>query len=254
VSFSTLVEISEKFLQVLKEVEKTMSKDNRSILNWVIDDISKNSLHMSLTPVLDDDTADGVDGGQVVDNIVNGIMTIKMEGKRPNRYFNNKTMRLIKDIVNVTERRKEELVIGTNGASVNFTPIIALNVSNILDKENREYGNIEGRLDMINISGRPRFNVHDDITGEAVKCELDIDTWLSSAAEAIKDRARVSVTGLIFYTNDHLPKKVSQISSFRVIPPDNDLPTFSKILTSGVDFSGGLSTEDFIKKVHYDRS
>ena len=107
-------------------------------------------------------------------------------------------------------------------------------------------GAVEGRLELVSIH-RPyrRFNVYHSITDKAVKCTLPAELERMIIDSLGK---RVAVTGNIAYNTLGEPLNV-EVSKIRVLLEREALPSIDDVLGIAPDFTGDLSTEDYLRSL-----
>lgn len=108
----------------------------------------------------------------------------------------------------------------------------------------QEYGSVEGLLEEVSRHGGDAFKVWDTLTGQAVRCSITHDL-LDQATTLFREGARVQVTGRVRY-RDGTPVSVD-VEGIRRLRRRDELPQADDIVGK-VDFTGGMSSEDFVRE------
>jgi len=105
-------------------------------------------------------------------------------------------------------------------------------------------GSVEGRLDMISLHGKPQFTIYSTLTDSAITCTFDKEEIFVDAREALGHR--VNVSGLVLSNAKGEPLRV-QVERLRKLCNSSDI-TDLDLQGRFPDFTGGLSSEDYIKQ------
>jgi hypothetical protein len=134
-------------------------------------------------------------------------------------------------------------------SSIEITYRSAENIKKLLPVATRTLGSVEGRLEAISVRGYPRFIVYEGLSDKGVSCTAPKLNLLEKAKDSLG--SRVQVTGLVHRNRKGEPIRV-------IIQNPNDLKVFGsdlKILPleelggSDPDFTGDLSTDEFIRRI-----
>ncbi len=98
----------------------------------------------------------------------------------------------------------------------------------------------------MSIHGGKRFVLYHSRTKKAVTATFKDDEWLQRAAEVLG--RRVSVMGTVYSNTRGEPVRVDA-QSLRVLRTREELPTTRSLTRSDPDFTGGLSTEEFLRQI-----
>jgi hypothetical protein len=158
---------------------------------------------------------------RIMDAIHDGAGQLQRRAKRP-RSFSDTALRSMRELASVADGREVEkarMVLSRRSANVQHET--ATNVDRILGTRLRDYGSIEGQLQMVSIRGGPHFAVSDELTGKSIQCNVAPDQ-LEPALEAFTKR--VAIFGLIRYgeAGDATSIEAERID---VLPDDATLPT-----------------------------
>ena len=110
----------------------------------------------------------------------------------------------------------------------------------------QESGSVEGKLEMVSIHASPRFAIYHAISGHSVRCKFDPHQLLDVVKEALGKR--VIVSGLVHFNFKHEPIRV-EIEDLMILPKEDELPSPSEIRGMAPDFTGDLTTEEYLRRL-----
>jgi hypothetical protein len=119
------------------------------------------------------------------------------------------------------------------------------NIGELLPVRRESVGAIEGRLEAISIHRAKKFVVYHSITRKAVNCSFKDDEFLEEAKRALGERVHVS--GVV-KTNIKSEPVMVEVNRLRILGKGR-LPTTGELTGSDPDFTGGLSTDEFIRRI-----
>ena len=90
----------------------------------------------------------------------------------------------------------------------------------------RDYGSIEGKLQVISVRKNLKFVVYDDLSDQPVKCYFK--SGITEEVVSAFDK-RVSVYGLIMYKSQGEPYSV-RVEQLKVFKEQDELPTINDVL------------------------
>lgn len=105
---------------------------------------------------------------------------------------------------------------------------------------------VEGELVQVSFAQNPIFGIRDRVTGSLVSCNFDEDRFFGVVQSALK--ARVLVSGTVTYRTDGTPTNITDVDEIRVFPPDDELPSIDDVAGIDPDFTGGLSSEEWVRR------
>lgn len=207
------------FVSVITAVSRNVSGSS-SAVQWMVrlrpgsacvDFIPRQN--SSLPPML-------TDIGDVVER---GLVALE-KGQALPPGFPDPAIQRVRDIASLLERRQEpvEHIQVRRGGRVHvITPKTAANIDAWEGVEYRDWGTMEGRLDILRGRYGLDFRLYDRLTGRAVLCR-----FIEELAEDVQQawRQRVSASGLIRRRANGDPISMN-VDEFTVLPDEDDLPT-----------------------------
>jgi hypothetical protein len=189
----------------------------------------------------------------------NGLRALTTDATRP-PYFNQAVLGRAKKVAErVTNGLAETDVLWGDGApEFALTPTVAVEVARnaelVLKPKVRPYterGTLEGYHDGIDPhpQGKHVLYVRSRRTGERVKCILTRDAFEDvrhREIEEVLQGRRVQVRGALHFKAPHNLDFVTA-EHVRIMPRREELPTLDEIIDP--NFTGGLSTEDYLEAV-----
>jgi hypothetical protein len=122
------------------------------------------------------------------------------------------------------------------------------NLARLLPAASSALGSVEGYLEGINLHRNPRFIVYESRTGKAITCTFGS----LELTQKIKDnlQQRVVAFGRVVRNTKGEPLRItlSSIDDLKVFDKDLKVLPFRELRGSDPDFTGDLTTEEFIKR------
>lgn len=114
-----------------------------------------------------------------------------------------------------------------------------------LSVETKALGEVEGRLESMNIRGdRSVFHIYPAVGPDKVECFFPADK-LEDARNALTHRIRVRGE-LTYPAQSGFPRSV-KVGSIERLPDDDALPSLMSLRGIAPDLTGGLSSEEFVR-------
>jgi hypothetical protein len=245
---------------IIEAVEKAMP-DGDNAIEWRVTQATTNS------PVAIEATPFPKHAGVNIDARVFAVKTAAARGlfslvhdtDRP-PYFNQAIVGKAKKIADRVTNGLNETVIDWGGAAEKFTltpqiaSVMSANAEVILKPKTRPYterGTLEGYHDGLSpgTQGKHELFVRNRRTGERVKCILTREAFEDirhREIEEVLEGRRLQVRGTLHYKAPHQLDRVTA-EHVRVMPREDELPSLDEIIDR--DFTGGLSTEDYLEWV-----
>lgn len=248
VPLATLLEVARDTLEILQELDKEISKDDRGTLVWEVTDASLNSpLMLELEPV----RRSPIDARErVVDAYVKGLSVLNRRRTKP-RHFSTKALSAAKRMAQSYDNGAGKVEFSAPRNAVVLSPKVAPNVEAILSPPvasglqlfrgpRAEIGTLEGVVTILKSDGQEFFTLKDRFRGCEVRCvfrpELD-----SVVREAWKRRAQI--TGAIQYGADGIPRQI-EVERIRLLREAAELPQFKDF---GIDITGGVDSVEYVR-------
>lgn len=213
----------EAFLDLLKEVARTVSGKPGSI-RWVIS-VRPGSALIDFEPR--PKTVSLSDIPVIVDAVENGIVaTEKGAGQPPG--FSDRAVGYAGDLAAILggrERDLDRVRVWRNATAHDVTLRTVANADALSGIEFRDWGTVEGVLEVISGRRGLEFSVKDAVTGRSAKCYFAQD-MLDDVTGAFM--RRVSVSGVIRYRRNGEPVSI-KVEDFVVFPRGEELPDFEEV-------------------------
>lgn len=230
------------FLDLLREVESSFTKGEKTSLDWFISDLRPGSALMALDAPSEKPL--GYSKDDVAKATVEGVRELHRSATRPAR-FNDRALGKVLDLTTMLRRETNGIKLAAREVDCEVESEVAANIAALLDVPFQEWGTVDGVLKMISLAGPARFSVYDVVTGRAVTCHFE-DEHLDQVTNALGKR--VSVYGLLGYSADGHLRTARDIISIDVYPTDDQLPTTDEMLSLNLDLTGGLTFEEFMRQ------
>jgi hypothetical protein len=244
VSLSTFRAAVDRMEKLLGELETSIGGDTGSDLRWVITDLSLGSLVVEIDSQAPPDRPQL--GPEVARAAVAGIEQIEKEGTTP-PYFTERALRRARDLIRlVGHDGVQGLTLTADGQSVEISHLAAPRINALLKVKRSAIGSVEGWLETISVHGQDRFIIYHSGTGKSIECIIRSPQQLARAKEGFG--RRVNVAGIVYSNARGEPMRVD-VESIRIFPDDHDLPTIAELSGSDPNFTGGLSTDEFIRSI-----
>ncbi len=281
---ASFIDIIRDSLQILRELDTSISNQPEATLKW---DITAASLNSPLLFTVAAHPQNGIDiGNKVIQSYVAGLEQIEKGAKAIPKYFNNTALCKAKQMVSVLSQGIREIVFSTpDGLTVAPTPRTAENVDNLLlgslepitfdlddDEDVEVIDDTEKAGQLVEFEGHvihPRIhprkeekavvvgklegiNVHGDkstfiIYDPLTNTKINCtfpDEDLEKAKEALP--YRVSVAGTATYNAKGQVTSI-KVDSFRKLRQRKDLPQARDL--ERIDFTGGLDPVEYIRRL-----
>lgn len=238
-----LVEIENAF-RMLAEYDSAISSEPTGSLDWVITNVSIGSLWIEAESRsrLEDRNV----GPEVAKAYMAGWAQIEREGTTP-PYLTEAGMLNARRIVKLIGREGiAGFAVSDLSERVEISAQASANIDQLIPVRYRSIGSIEGRLETISVHGRPKFVVYLSRTGKAVTCRIEGELLLATAKDALGRRVGASGTVLSNAKGEPLRVAVERIHTLRSA---EELPTTASLAGSDPDFTGGLSTEEYVRSL-----
>lgn len=240
-AFQAAIELN---LRMLSEYDRGLSGERRGSLYWVVTGVSTGSLIFDVQSHSRKPDADV--GLAVAREYVHGWNLIEKEGATP-PYLTWQTMQRARQ---VTRMIGTEGVYGFAASSMHETAEVtaraSTHIEQLLTERYHALGAVEGTIETVSIHGGKRFVLYHSRTRKAVRCTFKDDEWLKRAADVLG--RRVSVMGTVYSNARGEPVRV-EAQSLRVLRTREELPTTRSLTRSDPDFTGGLSTDEFLRQI-----
>lgn len=257
VSVTTYNTANRKFVQLLRELDSAISGKSGGMVNWYIADLGKNGTlsleiesRIKKPPKRERKKKENYDTAPAVaQSLVTGFENIEQRGISP-PYLSEFGLEKLGDMMNLLHANGARGFIATSvddGRSVEVTEKAANTLQELLPPRREEDGSVEGTLETVSVHGDKKFIVYDSLTKKGVTCIISRDDLLEKAMGALG--SKVAVSGIVHFNIKDEPIRISAVSSLRVFGHGKRLPKASELTGSDPDFTGDLSTDEYIESI-----
>jgi len=228
-SMAQLIQAQTTFLNLLREVSRSVAGTVDDPVDWVVERVSESSADYALAPRQLVKTLPPGSLHEMAEAVPNGIATLQRGAERP-RYFSERALELATSLSTVLPASAAPIRTHNGSGEVEITKAAGLHARRILDQPYvSEIGTVEGRMETLNVHGRRQFVIFDELTAARIECQFG--HRVASAAIAAGIERRVAVTGEIRSREwGEIISVIVASGGFEVLPLDDDLPTSDAVL------------------------
>ncbi|MGE0540936.1 MAG: hypothetical protein AB7R89_12230 [Dehalococcoidia bacterium] len=247
IAVPTVVTALDSAVKILMDLDAAISGQPKGSLDWMIAGLATGSAVMELAS--ESRLEDHNYGPDVTAAFVNGLEQIEAEGATP-PYISEAGMQRARRFVKLIGRGGATgLVVGGPSKTVQLTARAAVNIDQLIKVRRRSVGSVEGKIETVSIHGRPHVIVYQSGTRKAITSKFPperADALLASAKDVMG--RRVNVAGVVYRNGRGEPMRV-EVREIRTLGRDDELPTIEQIGGSDPDFTGALSTDEYIRSI-----
>ena len=261
IPFRRVLQVGNNAIGILEDLDHAFSHASRSVTDWFMHDLNMNgklTLEIYSKVRKTRKQIPGNIGETVANSFVDGFSTLENKGTTP-RYLTEVGMLRAERLTNVIGHDGATAVIASlpeeKNKAIEITQKTATHIARLLPAASSGIGSVEGYLEGINLHKRPRFIVYESRTGKAVTCNFGTlrKSEVSHVTEVVKEslQSRVVVSGRIFRNAQAEPLRisVSSVDDLKVFGKDLKVLPFEKMRGMDPDFTGGMSTQEFIRSI-----
>lgn len=146
---------------------------------------------------------------------------------------------------------RARLLLG-EGREIALTRELCAHLGRELASERKEPGEVDGRLERINLHDAARvFYVYPSVGPTVVKCKFS-DEMRSNVVDAVDKNVRVSGT-LSYRAKEKFPTEM-EVADLVPLPDDGELPSIMDVRGIIPGATGKLSSEAFVRQRRYERA
>jgi hypothetical protein len=253
VSLETYAQATHQVIGILRELDTAISRHSSGTLNWYVSRLNNNGT--LLLEVLSKQRQAKRKRAEVPDfapevaaSFVTGLENIECHGTSP-PYLTDTGMRKVQGMVSLIHKNGAKGFVASIPEvqrSVEVSDKASKTISELLPVKTEAVGSVEGRLEAISIHGGKKFVIYHSISKKAVNCRFEQEGIMEKVIQSLG--SRVIVSGEIFSNAKGEPVKVA-VSDFGLIEGTGRLPTVAELTGSDPDFTGGLTTEEYIRSI-----
>jgi hypothetical protein len=231
-------------LDILEDLDLAISHEPKGSLEWVVTRLSVGSLSVTIESRSKIKARNF--GPDTAEAFVTGLDRVEKQGVSP-PYLSEHGLKKARNLAGLVGQDGVAGIQVTDlGKTAEISRVAFENIRQITQIRDSAIGSVEGTIETLSIHGRPRFLIYESRTRKAVSCQFSRDMWF----EKIKDimGKRVIVSGLLHYNMKGEPHRV-ELEQIRLMKDRTELPGIKELGGSDPEFTGGLSTEEYIKLI-----
>lgn len=240
-----------KVLQLLTELDRAISGAGPS-LNWYVSDLSKNGTVMLevqsrvKAPPKGQKSPRRDVSRSVAESFVTTFENIEDRGISPpylSEYGLEKLQKMM-SLLHKNGAKGYKATLVDTSRSVDVTEEAEKTLRQLLPPAKVYEGSVEGRLETISVHGKTRFILYHAITKKAVTCHIS-----KEQLQVVKDALghKVLADGVVTINVKSEPIRMD-VASIRVLA-NRLLPLASQLTGSDPEFTGDLSTDEYIRSI-----
>lgn len=247
IAATSLLSILGGALRILSELDAAISREAKGTLDWTVANLATGSLIVALES--ESRSISRNVGAEVTRSFVVSLEIIERDGVTP-PYLTEKGMQAARTVLKLIGRGGVSGIEATDlSERVSVSARAAANIDQLVTPRTRMIGSIEGRIETISIRGRPRVIAYQMRTGKAVTCVFKRDDEARMIAEAARVLGqRVNVSGTVVSNGVGEPIRI-EAEQIRVFRSESELPTIAELAGSDPDYTGGLTSEEYLRNV-----
>lgn len=233
------------WVKVLSDLDSGISGEPKGSLDWVVSNLASNG---SLTIAAEYRTRleEHNYGPRVSEAAIIGFRMLEVEGLTP-PYLSETGIGYAKRMVKLVGNQGiSGIGVENTHDSVQLSARASVHIDQLLPVRHRILGSVEGKLEMISIHGnKPQFLVYHHRTHKAIRCMFPREM-----IDKVKDAlgARVIAMGQVHLNAKNEPVRVD-LEQLRVLRSETDLPSIASITGIDPEFTGELSTAEFLRSI-----
>jgi hypothetical protein len=263
INLQTYTIATTKFLQLLREIDSAISGKWGGMVNWYVVDAKRNEgidkeittiqnltieIESKLKPPPQRSRQPIRDTSQAVArSFVTGFENIEHRGISP-PYLSEFGMARLQDMMQLLHRNGAKgftAEVVDEKRAVAVTEKAAHTLRELLPARRVEEGSVEGTLETVSVHKNKKFIIYDSLTGKGVTCLINDDELLKLATNSLGKK--VFVAGKVFFNIKDEPVRI-EVRTLRVLGVKK-LPTVSEITGSDPEFTGSLTTDEYIRSI-----
>ena len=158
-----------------------------------------------------------------------------------------KTLEAFQSITSPTKKHVSKITVtGERNQTVQIDQQFDRSLKRLLEGDESELDEIIGRVERVDIHNKNQFDIYPAVGPERVRC---------SAPKSLQDQVisaigkTVSVAGWALYRKDSPFPHAMRVEEIHSRRSDHELPTMESMHGIAPDATGGLSGEDFVRKL-----
>jgi hypothetical protein len=254
IPYKSFLEVATNSLAILADLDLRFSRRHNGALEWYMNDLARNgSLRLEIysrVKTLRYKELPDV-GKDVAQSFVRGFDMLEHQGRSP-EYLTASGMNRAQRMTNVLGHDGAQKLVASipnTAAETDITTTSAVNLRKLLPEASKSLGSIEGMLEGVSIHKKLDVIVYESLHGKAVTCHIANADLIGKVKESLG--MRVQAKGIISRNARSEPRAVTvqRPEDFKVFGSDLKILPFRRLGGSDPDFTGDLTTEEFIHSV-----
>lgn len=185
----------------------------------------------------------------IIPAFLNGLKTIRAKAVRPN-HFSDDALANAKELSMAVNGDVQRITVsgslnGKLARPITLNHNVARHVDEVIGPRYTAIGSVEGTLEMISIRRFLKFGITHSVSGRMVNCRFTYSMLDQIKASLGK---RIIASGIVHYNARHEPVRVD-VEWIRTLKARHELPSIEDLGGSDPDFTGGLSTEEYLRSL-----
>lgn len=244
IRLSDFIEELNAVREALQEIDRRFYGDGNQTTEYRIVDLSHSSPSaVVVEPVPIDKDKDNA--AAIVDRLLDGIRKINT-GTAP-ADFDSRLLEKVSHIARPYKKRVRQVQIIDDNGPIIISQTFEASIERIVGDDQVSDGSVDGSLEMINFHrGANKFNIYPTVGPDRVACHFPGDL-LEKAIASVGRYVRVSGK-LKHKTRDRFLYGI-EVESVEALPDEASLPSFQELRGIAPDFTGGLTSEEFVRRL-----
>jgi hypothetical protein len=217
IPLSKLADAADSFSHLVADVTKELHPDAPAV-EWTVE-VERGSVVLAAKPDLGHE-----DARTTVNTIVSGLSVIEKGPEQP-AYFTDRALEYARKLA---ELASDDFPVRVRNGRLQakLTYRSVRNVNDLTVGAQPRIGTIEGRLEELNIHGKPTFQIWERLTGRKVQCRAG-DSVSREQLEAAMGH-RVAARGMIRASKQGASRSIDA-KQLRVFPAEHELPSADEV-------------------------
>ncbi len=212
VSLSVLVSAAGTLANLVNEVSRSVTRGEA--VEWTVQ-VRAGSVVLPVRPQATPDTR-----ALLVRAVSDGLATVEERAERP-PHFSDRALVQARALANLSTD-DHPVRIGNGHRIVRLTKAMVAHVDQVTGDAPPRIGTVEGRLDSVNVHGRPMFSIWERATGERVECVAGEGLTVEDLGAALG--RRVAVRGRIRASKGGEKRRIDA-TDLHVFRSEQELPS-----------------------------
>ena len=216
-SIGLLLKSLEDIGRLLRHVDRAVY-GARSENQWLVSSLTSSAPTITVQPTLN--------GYEAAEAVGAGLRAVTAGTNQPPRYFSEEALihlQKMRRLFGGRSRARSIAVFVSGNQAATIGRDISEKVDRILTAGYRNWGSLEGTLEVINVHNTATVKIWDRVSRSPVRCSIPRDAeWIDRVKSLLQKR--VLVTGDVRYFVNGVPRSISNVAGIEDATPDPALP------------------------------